>query len=190
MIEISNYVIDGVLKLNKRDRVHSSTYSKGNQIKWRIQDRDGNGIWVKADSMGYEGLAESAATYILSKSNIRDYVRYYMTSIDEGGKIYEGCVSRDFMNTGEVFITIWDLFKTNSINKEYNDISTREFLKRVIRDAINITRIKHFDKWIGQILEFDTLILNDDRHFNNLGVIYNEDKDIFRTMPIFDNGKI
>ena len=42
-------------------------------------------------------------------------------------------------------------------------------------------------EYLANTFLLDMLILNEDRHFNNLGIIYNE-KD-FKCAPIFDNGK-
>jgi len=186
MIEISDYVINDRIQLNKENRVNSSTTSKGNQIKWRL----GNGIWVKADSRGYEGLAESAASYVLSKSNIHDYTHYAMHKVEEDGVIYNGCVSKDFLDYGEVLVTVWNLLRMNGINvnKDTKGMSTHELLVWTIEKVVGITRIVNFRMWLGKIIEFDALVLNEDRHFNNIAVIYNEYENKYRVMPVFDNG--
>ena len=43
-------------------------------------------------------------------------------------------------------------------------------------------------EYLSQILSLDALLLNPDRHFNNLGVIINNQTGCCRTAPIFDNG--
>ena len=42
-------------------------------------------------------------------------------------------------------------------------------------------------EYLANTFCLDMLILNEDRHFNNLGIIYNGTS--FRPAPIFDNGK-
>ena len=42
------------LHVTERDRQTTATASKGNQTKW-CKDKT---LWVKADFMGYEGLAD------------------------------------------------------------------------------------------------------------------------------------
>ena len=42
--------------------------------------------------------------------------------------------------------------------------------------------------YLRKVFTLDYLILNEDRHFNNLGVILNE-KGTYEAAPIFDNGK-
>ena len=61
-------------------------------------------------------------------------------------------------------------------------------------DAINyvINFIKEqtnldIHEYLANTFCLDMLILNEDRHFNNLGIIY--DGTSFKTAPIFDNGK-
>lgn len=38
------------------------------------------------------------------------------------------------------------------------------------------------------LLEVDAFFLNEDRHFHNIAVIYNDKTEEFRYCPIFDNG--
>lgn len=47
--------------------------SKGNQLKW-----ENNGVWYKADYIGYEGLAEYVISHLLQKSTLaaEEYVLY------------------------------------------------------------------------------------------------------------------
>lgn len=47
------------------------TSSKGNQNKWHR-----NGIWYKADGLGYEALAEILVSGLLQKTNIGYFVKY------------------------------------------------------------------------------------------------------------------
>lgn len=57
----------------KNRRLFTVQSSKGNQLKW---ERDG--IWYKADYMGYEGLAEYIVSELLRYStlNSKDYILY------------------------------------------------------------------------------------------------------------------
>ena len=47
--------------------------SKGNQLKW-----ESNGIWYKADYLGYEGLTECIVSELLKRSDLKplEYVFY------------------------------------------------------------------------------------------------------------------
>lgn len=43
-------------------------------------------------------------------------------------------------------------------------------------------------EYLSQVLSLDALLLNPDRHFNNLGIVINNQTGKCRTAPIFDNG--
>ena len=38
------------------------------------------------------------------------------------------------------------------------------------------------------MLEWDSFVLNEDRHFNNIAVIYNKNTKQYKKCPLFDNG--
>lgn len=187
MKEISNLEIDypSIIEVNSEDRVISSTSSKGNQIKWCI-----NNVWLKADDFGYEGLTESVASTILQQSNIRDFVEYKCIKIKEldTGRIYRGCISNSFLDDNEELITIYRLFATYGINLDIalTKLSIEQRLKYVIDKTIEFTDIKEFGSWLGLLLEFDAFILNEDRHFHNIAVVKSNNG--YRCMPVFDCG--
>ena len=52
--------------------------------------------------------------------------------------------------------------------------------------AKNITGLPDFDKYLTLLFEIDSLIMNDDRHLNNIAVL--EENGRFDYCPIFDNG--
>lgn len=188
MSEISNLEVDypSIIEVNSTDRVVSSTSSKGNQIKWCIND-----IWLKADDLGYEGLAESVASAVLKQSNIKDFVDYKCVRIKEVDteRVYRGCISKSFLyDDTEKLITLYRLFTTHGINLDISlaNLSTEQRLQYVIEKTIEFTKIKEFGSWLGLLLEFDAFILNEDRHFHNIAVIKKDDD--YRCMPIFDCG--
>ena len=58
------------VKLSEKEIIESANHSsKGNQPKWCV-----DGIWYKADHMGYEGLAEVVISRLLKKTNITNFV--------------------------------------------------------------------------------------------------------------------
>ena len=44
-------------------------------------------------------------------------------------------------------------------------------------------------EYLSKMLALDALILNTDRHFNNIGIIANSKENKYRFAPIFDNGR-
>lgn len=183
MREILN--LDKIVYVTSHDRRESSTSSKGNQVKWFKNNK-----WIKADGLGYEGLSEAVASKLLSISNIEDFVEYKTVKILETdtNKEYRGCISDNFLKEDEELISLYRLFTSYGINLDLalSKLSIEEKINYVIDNVEQFTGLKDFKKWLGLLLEFDYLILNEDRHFHNIGVIYS--KDGFRLMPIFDCG--
>ena len=53
-----------------------------------------------------------------------------------------------------------------------------------VQDVIGMDMSEPF----GKLLAFDMLILNTDRHFNNIGIIADTGRKIYTNAPVFDNG--
>lgn len=52
--------------------------------------------------------------------------------------------------------------------------------------ADSLTELDEFPQYLTLLFEIDTLVLNDDRHLNNIAVIAKDSK--FAYCPIFDQG--
>lgn len=172
------------------DQKIAETSSKGNQEKWLD-----NGKWYKLDQFGYEALAECFTFMLLEHSNIeRDtpfcYVRYDMEKLLVHGRERTGCSSENFLNHGEAIITLSHLFKQHlggSVAEVLGRLSSDK--KRMIYLAeatADITGLTDFPQYLTLLFEIDGLVLNDDRHLNNIAVI--SKGDCFDYCPIFDQG--
>ena len=156
--------------------------SRGAQPKYYEE-----GIWYKEDLAGYEGEAEYLVSLVLSCSNVKDYVSYQKCSVN--GK--SGCSCRDFTCSGEIFLSFQRLFDL------YNGGEMEGFLSSMSSPKERIQYTVHFIEettsldvrdYLSKTLSLDYLILNPDRHMNNLGVIANQDTGEYRLAPVFDNG--
>ncbi len=144
-----------------------------------------DGYWYKQDISGYEGLAEEVCSMILSHSNIKDYVEYEACSIN--GR--SGCRSRNFLKAGESVITFKRLYEVACGGDLMNHVYTMRNVEERIRFVIDFVKeYTNVDctKYLKNILSFDMLTLNTDRHFHNLALI--QTKDGYQECPIFDNG--
>ena len=84
------------------------TFSKGNQNKWCV-----DGIWYKADGLGYEALAEILVSRLLEKVNLAHYVHYKYEPLEWEGVVYHGCRSLDFMTAeDDKIVSVERLFQT------------------------------------------------------------------------------
>lgn len=172
------------------DKKIAETSSKGNQEKW-LED----GLWYKLDQFGYEALAETFVSMLLERSNIEkdtqfSFVRYRMERLNVHGRERTGCSSANFLKEGENIITLAKL------HKQYTGHSLPELLGKMSSDkrrlsylaeeTAKITGLDQFPEYLALLFEIDALVLNDDRHLNNIAVI--EKEGCFSYCPIFDQG--
>ena len=173
---VKEFILDGSFL------VRTSGTSDGTQDKY-CKD----GLWFKVDRYGGEGLAETAASIILKYCSLadNDFVLYEPCLIN--GK--EGCFCKDFLNKDEDFITIYRLFK-NINGRDLATVCSKMDYDDAIEYVLSFMKQQtglDLHEYLANTFELDRLILNEDRHFNNLGIIYNGTQ--FRPAPIFDNGK-
>jgi len=156
--------------------------SDGTQIKYLYNKK-----WYKIDRYGGEGVCEELASKILELSgfNKDKFVHYDQIMING----QPGCVSEDFLAEGERFFTIYRLHlnirgtdpATVTAKMDYDDAI--DYIISFVREQTGTD----ITKYLSDTFVLDSLILNEDRHFKNLGLIF--DGDNFKTAPIFDNGK-
>ncbi len=182
-----------MIKLTNADLVSSTgTNSRGNQLKFK---RDN--IWYKTDFLGYEGLSESLCSNLLLRSNIENFVVYHPVYVnydpnDSGsGRILAGCKSDNFQPDNAQLVTVSRLFKSvyNESPEEYlNSNDTKIRIERTIQGISHATGLTDIEigKYLTAMIELDAVTLNDDRHFNNIAVMYHNGE--YYLPPIFDNG--
>lgn len=165
-------------------RGHSS---KGNQLKW-----EEDGYWYKADAFGYEGLAEVVVSRLLKRSNIENVAEYEPVIIRYCGKEYRGCRSRNFRGEKE------ELIPLERLARGYTGFSLAKQLAHImgVKERIgyteelvrNVTGIGDFGGYLAKMLEIDAFFLNEDRHTNNIALLYDTGKKEYRLCPFFDMG--
>lgn len=161
--------------------------SKGNQLKWQE-----GGWWYKADAFGYESLSETIVSQILQFSNVKNAVLYETVTIQYRGKAYRGCRSRNFRGEKEELVTLEHLYRAYtgfSLAKElahFTDAGRK--IQHVDEFVGNVTGLEAFGKYLAVMLEIDAFFLNEDRHTNNIALIYDTLKKEYRLCPFFDMG--
>ncbi len=170
------------IEIDSRYLVTDTGTSDGTQIKYYFEKK-----WYKVDRYGGEGEVEFLASKIMELSGFDpdSYVHYEEVMIN-GEK---GCVSEDFLKSGESFITLYRLHMNITgqdpaivtSKMDYDDAI--EYIVSFVRNNADID----IREYLANNLTLDALILNEDRHFNNLGIIFSGDTS--RPAPIFDNGK-
>ena len=172
------------------DKKIAETSSKGNQEKWLENDK-----WYKLDQFGYEALAEVMTSKLLEHSNIESetpftFVRYEMKKVKVHGRERTACASKNFLKNGQSILTVNALFRqlsnqplTKQLAKLPSDKKRMEYLAHSVTE---MTGLADFGTYLATLFAVDALILNDDRHLNNIAVI--EENGKFSYCPIFDNG--
>lgn len=177
------------VKLFTDDKI-AETSSKGNQEKW--QDK---GLWYKVDQFGYEALSEALTSKLLEYSNIENdtpftFVRYDIQKVKVHSFERVACVSKNFLKKEQNLITLNALFKKSIVGSLKSKLITLSSDKKRIMYIVDFTKdltgLENFDKYLTLLFEVDSLILNDDRHLNNIAVV--EENGKFSYCPIFDNG--
>lgn len=168
--------------LSTKAIVMTSGSSMGTQPKYFEEE-----YWYKMNRKGYEGLAEYLVSMVLSCSNIANYVTYEVCYID--GK--PGCRSENFLKTNEKFISLdrlYTIFTGRNLNdavRIIDDIESRiQYVISFVKKSVDLD----ITEYLADVLLLDAITINNDRHFNNLGIIINEKTEEVKEAPIFDNG--
>lgn len=173
---MNNYI------LSPKAMVMTAGSSKGAQRKYFDE-----GYWYKEDRIGREGEAEELASKLLECSNLKNYAVYETCQVN--GK--SGCRSKNFLKEDESLISFERLHSLQTGISFVDAIRRYDSPEERIGYAVDFVKTcTGFDvsSYLGNILLFDAVILNQDRHFNNLAIIVNNKTGEVSECPIFDNG--
>lgn len=166
-----------------------ATNSSGGQLlKWKIGDTYIKTSTLDKQSLQTKFMHESYAEVIASRIGQKlglDIVKYKLCEVVIDNRIKTiACESKEFKPLGYKEYSIGKLMQLRKIPiLSYNDMDSYYSLIKSIEILTGIN-IKNY---IDTLILFDSLILNDDRHFGNFGIMINNDENI-KTLPIFDNG--
>lgn len=162
--------------------------SGGQLLKWKIGNRCIKTSSIDKNSLQTQFMYESYAEVLASKIESIlgfNHVTYRLCEVEIDGCIKTiACESVDFKKPGQLDISFGKLMLAGKIPKlYYNDTSSYNTLIVSMRQfGVDIKT------YINSIIFLDSLILNDDRHYGNFGVIINNHKKSVHSQPIFDNG--
>ena len=181
-------------EMSKPPKDYSDSHtSKGNQLKWKE-----DGYWYKANQFGYEGLSEYVVTYFLKNVDVPfPFVKYSQAMIRYKKRLYHGCRSRDFYLEnpylqGCEIVPIERLhrqYTTRGLSKhlsQIKDVKSRvEYTVGFVRD---ITGLSDFADYLSFLIQIDAFFLNEDRHTNNIAVMWDPIEDKYEYCPYYDFG--
>lgn len=177
------------VKLVSNEKI-AETSSKGNQEKWFDHGR-----WYKLDQFGYEALTETFTSVILERSNLEQntpfrFARYRMERLHVHGRDRTGCSSESFLKPGQSIVTLSHLFRQHlghPLKEELERLSSdKKRIAYLAEETAAITGLQEFPEYLTLLFEIDSLVLNDDRHLNNIAVI--EQNGCYDYCPFFDQG--
>ena len=153
--------------------------SSGNLRKWLGMDSsDNTSYYIKSNSKnnnkytGYEPEVECITSRLANMLGLNS-VLYYMDKLNIGAKTYKVCISADYsygMERIPLAQLAPDSAKLYGVEK-YNYV---------------IGKVPNYKQYIDQILLFDYIIGNTDRHLNNIEFL--SDGQTLEPAPIYDNG--
>ena len=177
------------INLNTVSPLHKTGHaSKGDQLKWTT-----NRTWYKADYMGYEGLSEVLVSHLLQKSTIQhSFVLYHPVQIEYNNTLYTGCTSTDFLKEDQMLIPLEKLYRQftgESLAIKLSELDgSSERIPFLVGEVERITGLTNFGAYLTAMLEIDAFFLNEDRHTNNIAVLYNDKIQEYALSPLFDQG--
>ena len=169
-------------QIDKNYIIHLEGSSEGAQRKYFKEN-----YWYKEDKAGHEGQVEFLVSNFLTFTSLdkEEYILYENGSINKKA----GCRSKNFLNDGESFVTLYRLYYSE-FGKNLASVSAHmptmdERIEHTIQFIKDLAGIDITD-YLRKTFTLDMITLNEDRHFNNLGLL--EKDSHFRQVPIFDNG--
>ena len=161
------------------------TSSLGHQPKHTSPN---GGYWCKEDFTGGEALTEVLISTFLRSCKyltFEDFVTYDFKYTSVNSFELSTCVSPNFLQKGEQFISFKDLLTLTS----FSDVNLVDFDSKLdyIDSVFQQTVGQSFREELLRLLTLDVMFRNTDRHLSNFGIILAPNGSI-RFAPIFDNG--
>ncbi|MBO4667543.1 MAG: HipA domain-containing protein [Bacilli bacterium] len=176
--DVGELLLGGRLKKKDLDLSSPDNTSIGNLKKrWKIID--GKRILIKGGSNPFrqEPYNEVVASKVADVLGI-PHISYSLKEIE--GYPYSIC--EDFIKEDEDLVPAYLINKT--LKKNNNDSNYTHLLK-----CSKTLCIKEFKAFLDRLIVFDFIIANEDRHFNNFGVIRNSKTlEFIGFAPIYDSG--
>lgn len=162
--------------------------SKGNQRKWVIGNK-----FLKADTMGYESIAEVLASELEMVVDGIDFVNYSLCKVIENGKVFFACESDVFLSGGDRLVSLERILSRYAGSEVKRDIlfkglTGKNLVSKVVKICSDMTNLSEESimMYLSNMIKLDAILLNEDRHTNNIAFI--KGKEGYRLAPIFDNG--
>ena len=177
---IPNYFASDLISLGE------GSSSKGNQPKWATFDGK---LFIK-ECFNYDGkvrrddLVEVISSKYASLCTGVSAVQYRKCTVNGRRAVY----SENFLGDNEQFVSFERLRKAHGTTiSPYEKHSAYENYATLCKLFLEYTGID-LSLYLYKMALLDFIIANEDRHYNNFGVIYNGLTGAYREAPLFDFG--
>lgn len=156
----------------------------GNQIKYWDND-----TLIKVDTE--QESQNEVDAYLLGTFLGLDCVPYTQESVIYFNKQISCCRSLNFLHEDEIEIPVYCILeRTDVFSNLPNNIKALDYINFVICCVAGFTglSLEQVKTWVYDMLVFDYIICNADRHLYNFSVIYNTKTGEYRLAPYFDHG--
>lgn len=168
------------------------------QLDTSLRSSDGTGtqrkIWIdpqnliKINTKKQEAIKEVTA-YKLGKAMGLNCAYYELISVKDKARTYQACRTTSFLEQDEIEITVNTILDAMNVVFSVGEPAIN-IINKTILAISDYTGFSHYyvTTWIYDMLVFDYLICNDDRHLTNFEVLSSYKKGRFRLAPYFDHG--
>lgn len=172
-----------ILQLDSRKVIGTS--GSGNQSKVWV---DKNHL-VKVNSKFRESSKEVDA-YKLGSILGLNCAEYNEINVILHNSKRKACITKSFIQSGELEVTVASIFDSLDVVIPIK-ISAIDYINTTVEAIHRFTNldIESIYSWIYDMLVFDYIICNNDRHLTNFELLYNKNTNSFRFAPYYDHGQ-
>lgn len=151
-------------------------------------------IWIenrlhKLNSKIHEDDKEVAAS-IIGRAFGLDCVEYHSAKYQVSGKIYRGCYCDSYLKEGDEPVSFAYILQQLVFDVPMKLPAVKFYIKTLeLVTGFTGLAVTSLDDYLMNLLVFDFLICNPDRHFSNIELLRNVSTGTYRFMPIFDCGQ-
>lgn len=156
----------------------------GDQKKIWIEDR-----LHKLNSKFHEDDKEVAAS-IIGRAFGLNCVEYHSAKYQVSDKIYRGCYCDSYLAEYEEPVSFAYIFQQTTFDVPMKMPAVKFYIKtlELVTEFTGLAA-SSIDDYLMNLLVFDFLICNPDRHFSNIELIHNVSTGAYKFTPIFDCGQ-
>lgn len=181
-----------MLSFSSADLVEGSvgTSSKGNQRKWRTRD----GRYYIKECFSYQGknwrddMVELVATTYAQQCNLGEFG---VTVLEQVACEVDGrpaVCSENFCSASQVFVSFKRLCDSAGLGvPDYLQAGPEDNLSLIAELYMALTGLNAY-QYLLVMATLDTIVGNEDRHYNNFGVLLNLRDKSYSLPPLFDFG--